>query len=300
MSYTNLDPGNYKLLLKSTNNEGTWNPVPKVLSIYIKPPFWKTAWFISLALLMSILSVSLIIRALISRKYKKIIAQLEREKEVRLAKESTREQISRDLHDDVATTLNSISLYLKTFKSRVEQNPEIVAGSIDKLDRLSEQAKESMEEVVWSLSPKNNSLASLMSRMEDVGAEICYQNSIVFEFTKSVEDSNETITEDIRKNTYLIFKEFINNSVKHSGASKIKLDFSGNLRSFSMKISDNGRGFDLNNAVAKTVGGNGLENIRKRAELMNAGISFFSIPDQGTFLEISLTQMGHGGVMKRM
>ncbi len=298
LSYTNLDPGNYKLLLKSTNNEGTWNPVPKVLSIYIKPPFWKTAWFISLALLMSILSVSLIIRALISRKYKKIIAQLEREKELRLAKESTREQISRDLHDDVATTLNSISLYLKTFRIRAEKNPEIVAGSIEKLDQLSEQAKESMEEVVWSLSPKNNSLSSLISRIEDMAAEICYQNSILLEFNKSVEDADESIDEAVRKNIYLIFKEFINNSVKHSEASKIKLSFSGSHQTLKMKISDNGKGFDFQNIKSKSVGGNGLTNIRKRAELLNAEISFASVPGEGTFLEIELTQMSHSGEAK--
>jgi len=142
ISYTNLDPGHYKLFLKSTNSEGMWNPNPKILTINIKPPFWKTFWFSGFSVIVFSLVLILIIRAVISKKYKKIILELERQKELQLVKENTREQISRDLHDDVATTLNSISLYLKTIKFRAGKNPEMVNESIEKLDRLSEQAKE--------------------------------------------------------------------------------------------------------------------------------------------------------------
>jgi len=150
-----------------------------------------------------------------------------------------------------------------------------------------------MEEVVWSLSPKNDSLSSLISRIEDAAADLCFQNNIYLEFSSDLTEQTRTISESERKNVYLIFKEFLNNSIKHAEPSKIELSFKKNNNKLIMKISDDGKGFDIESIKNKSFGGNGLNNFKKRAELINAEMYFESKPGKGTTIEIKLAQMSH-------
>ncbi len=57
-TYTNIDPGNYKLRIKSSNSDGVWNDKETTLFISITPPFWATWWFRSLAIICLIATVS--------------------------------------------------------------------------------------------------------------------------------------------------------------------------------------------------------------------------------------------------
>jgi ligand-binding sensor domain-containing protein len=61
-TYTNLDPGNYTLLIRGSNSDGYWNPVETSISVSIVPPFWKTAWFIFLSVAIALILFSLAIR----------------------------------------------------------------------------------------------------------------------------------------------------------------------------------------------------------------------------------------------
>jgi len=288
ISYTNLDPGDYRLLIRSTNREGKWNPVPKVLTITIRPPFWKTAWFRSATGLLILAGLYLSIRFFTERKYRKILADLERERELMAVREATREQISRDLHDDVATTLSSISLYLKTRKLKSGGKPDPDEAFINRLDQLSDQARGAMEEVVWALSPRHDSLGALVTRLEETAAEACFQAGLRLEFSADILDAEEKIGEKIRKNVYLVFKETVSNSIRHSGAETISCRIAGSSETLELEISDDGKGFDPEAASRRSIGGNGLGNIRKRAGILGAELTLRSEPGKGTTLRLKL------------
>lgn len=288
ISYTNLDPGGYRLLIRSTNREGRWNPVPKVLTITIHPPFWKTIWFRSASGLLILAGLYLAYRFFSERKYRKILAEVERERELLAVREATREQISRDLHDDVATTLSSISLYLKTRKLKSGKMSESDDAFVDRLDHLSDQARGAMEEVVWALSPRHDSLGALVTRMQETAAEACFQAGLHLEFSAEIRDTEEKIGEKIRKNVYLVFKEAVSNSIRHSGAGTISCRIAGSAETLELEISDDGKGFDPEAAYPRSVGGNGLGNIRKRAGILGAELTLRSEPGKGTTLRLQL------------
>ena len=293
VTYTHLEPGNYVFKVKSTNTDGRWNSESKSIQLIVKPPFWKTWWFFLINGLMIAGSFAGTIRYISIRNLKKKIGQLEQERELRETREKTKEKIARDLHDDVSTTLSSMSLYLESAKNKIKSNPETSQQILEKLQTLSSQAKESMEEVVWSLSPKNDTLINLMNRMKDTAAELCLENGIQFETNQESDEKDYVISETVRKNIYLIFKEVINNSLKHSGASKISLFCGTEKENFYLTIKDDGTGTELSGKTEKSKGGNGLLNIKKRAQELNAELNIISSPNEGMSVEIriEITQM---------
>jgi ligand-binding sensor domain-containing protein/anti-sigma regulatory factor (Ser/Thr protein kinase) len=76
-TYTNLDPGEYTLILKGSNSDGVWNPLERSLKITIIPPFWRTTWFIALSVIIIILTIFFIVRTLLINQQRK--AQREKE-----------------------------------------------------------------------------------------------------------------------------------------------------------------------------------------------------------------------------
>ena len=293
VTYTHLEPGNYVFKVKSTSADGKWNPESKNILITVKPPFWKTWWFFLVNGILAAVSFAGTVRYISIRKLKRKIGQLEQERKMRETREKTKERIARDLHDDVSTTLSSMSLYLETAKSKIKSNPETAFPVLEKLQALASQAKDSMEEVVWSLSPKNDTLFNLINRMKDTAAELCLENGIQFETNPETIERDFVITETARKNIYLIFKEVVSNSLKHSGAAKISLFTGIENGIFYLLIKDDGSGTDLTGKTEKPKGGNGLLNIRKRAEELNANLKMISQLNEGMSVEIriGITQM---------
>ena len=87
-----------------------------------------------------------------------------------------------------------------------------------------------------------------------------------------------------RKNLYLIFKEATNNLVKYAGASQARFRIEGNEGRLVMQIADNGKGFDSDRETA----GNGLKNMKKRAQEIGAILKIDSIPGSGTTIQLEM------------
>ncbi|MEO7263400.1 MAG: two-component regulator propeller domain-containing protein, partial [Ferruginibacter sp.] len=101
VNYTNLDPGEYIFQVKASNNDGIWNETPTKIHLIITPPFWQTWWFRTLILL----SVGSMVYGIYRFRLREVM---------RL--QNIRNKISGDLHDDIGSTLNSISVYSEVAK----------------------------------------------------------------------------------------------------------------------------------------------------------------------------------------
>ncbi len=241
-SYTNLDPGRYVFNLKCANPDGFWSR-PISLVIVINPPFWQTWWFIAL----TITIVALI--AYYIHNYR--LAQS-------LKIERLRNKIASDLHDEVGSSLTRVSLY-----SDLLQNEPVGEGQKDYLTRISALSREmvsTMSDIVWSIDNQSDTAGALLIRMKDFATEVLQAKSIPFEFKITSLPENATMDPGLRQNIYMIFKEAINNIIKHASADHVSIEIN-NAPMFRMIIADNGKGF----SAERPTRGNGLRNMEKRA-----------------------------------
>lgn len=194
--------------------------------------------------------------------------------------EKVRNQISRDLHDDMGSALSSINILSQV--ALTEQN----GNTQNYLKRIGDQSARMMEDMgdmVWSINPRNDSIQQVITRMREFATEILESKNISYYFDEIIRD-NLILTAEQRKNLFLIFKEAINNVAKYSGATRVEILLNQQSNSLLLKIKDNGRGFD----EQKVKAGNGLRNQRERATEINAKLTVKSTEDQGTEVILEL------------
>lgn len=291
--YTNIDPGEYVFLVKGSNNDDVWNEAGATLRIIVSPPWWATFWFRGIAALLFLGMIIGAVRYTAYRKYQKQITELEKQKAVMEERQKTRDRIARDLHDDLASTVGSAGLFIETAKRTLAGNIEQTKEYLNKTSSLLNEAEEAMSDIVWSVSPKHDTLQSLVTRMRLVTKDLCGMNGIqcAMEVNGTIEIP---LADDMRRGLYLIFKEAVNNCIKHAAAKKVIIGVGVSSRQITLTIADDGKGFSMESPAEK-IGGNGMHNMRKRAEEIGAEFSIFSEIGKGTtiVLKKEMTQMSY-------
>lgn len=219
----------------------------------------------------------------------KIIAEqknqlLKRETEARLAVEKTRMHIAINLHDDVGSVLSSMSVYGEAAQRAIAAGDNVKAGLyIEKIGQNARETMTSMSDIVWAINPVNDNGEKLFNKMESFAASLLESKQIEFAFSVEPSFLKEDFIITVRQNLLLIFKEVINNSLKHSGAKKVWADVIKQNNLLIMRITDNGKGIDED----KRGQGNGLRNIHSRAAELN-GTANISSNANGTLVEVRI------------
>ncbi len=196
--------------------------------------------------------------------------------------ERMRNQIARDLHDDMGSTLSSINLI-----SQVALKEDSSSGQTKYFKRIVDQSAkmmESMSDMVWSINPDNDTLQKTVIKMKEFSAEILEPKNIGYQFHVDERLNDFALDVARRKNLFLIFKETINNAAKYSESTFININISQTVNELLLTIRDNGKGFDTN--MAST--GNGLRNMNERANEVGASLKFESTQGLGTTLALAL------------
>jgi len=183
-----------------------------------------------------------------------------------------REKLSRDLHDDLASTLGSISIYAETFKAMKEPSPTDFKKLSVKIAGLTQSALQSISDIIWMTSPLNDSLQSLVSKTSNYMLEILTDNKINFISDIVIPDDPIILQEKLRNDAFLILKEGLHNIIRHSGAGNVA--FSSRLAEnmCTMHLKDDGVGIADPGQGKKRSHGHGLGNMRRRAQ--ESGIVF--------------------------
>jgi signal transduction histidine kinase len=105
--------------------------------------------------------------------------------------------------------------------------------------------------------------------MKDFALSTCEQTNIKVQFNLNVEDPKRKIKPLFRQNLYLIFKEAVNNALRHSGADMIIISIFQSGEHLKLQIRDNGKGL---HDKKFNLGGNGLLNMELRAKRMNGAL----------------------------
>jgi signal transduction histidine kinase len=291
--YTNLNDGEYLFRVRATNADGILGTKELLVRVVIIPPVWKRWWFIVSIFLLLAGAAAGIIRWYFSRKIKKQLERYERERERLEERMKTRDKIARDLHDDLASTVGSAGFYVETAKRTLTENSAQSREYLEKTSAILIEAEEAMSDIVWSVSPKNDTVQSLTTRIRVVTADLCRANGIGS--AVDVQGNGDIpLSDDVRRGFYLIFKEVLNNALKHSRASMITLFITSENDRLMLRIQDNGSGFDPS-LQTESLGGNGMQNIRKRADEIRAELRIDSVIGSGTSVTVEkeLTHLGH-------
>lgn len=207
------------------------------------------------------------------------------EKKLSLIEERLR--ISRELHDDLGSTLSSISVYSDVAKNRALKN----AGNEEVLNKISYASRDlidKMSDIVWSLNPGNETVDQLKNRMLAFAAMILSPNGISFRFDFDEDLLPMILSPEKRKNLFLIFKEAIHNIVKHAKATNVLVSLHKTGNGMHLIVSDDGIGFPaLKNGNG--LGGNGLHNLKSRAADIGGELKLTSNSPNGAVVSIQFS-----------
>ncbi|HVX25361.1 MAG TPA: two-component regulator propeller domain-containing protein [Parafilimonas sp.] len=267
-NYSNLSPGTYTFMVKAANNNNVWNNKGASLIIVISPPFWQTWWFIIACIILTCIIIYAMYRYRLN---------------AALRVERLRTRISTDLHDDIGSTLSSISIL-----SDMVMNDSLNGNSKEMLHEIKENSvnlMEKMDDIVWSINPRNDSLEKLLLRIKHFAAQLFEAKNIDYEIDISEHIHSFKLPMEIRQHLYLMIKEAINNIIKHSACTQANISIKHVHDNLLIKIYDNGKGFNTN----KVSYGNGLINLKERAEAIHANLSVQSNnKTEGTQIKIEL------------
>lgn len=262
-----LAPGSYIIHVRALSGSGVWsNEI--VLPITIRKPFWQTGWFIALC----VLAFAGILYLL----YRYRINQL---KKVQIM----RNNISRNLHDDIGASLSNINI-LNELAKRNTGNPEKSREYLDKAGEDIQRISESLSDIVWNINTKYDDLQNLFVRMKRYAADMMDGKNIRYEMEFPADAEKINLPMDQRRNLYLVFKEAINNLVKYSKTGNAIVSVTADKKKIILLIKDFGAGFNLNEAAY----GNGIANMHQRAAASNARLEIKSAPGLGTEIKLEM------------
>ncbi|MCX6169797.1 MAG: triple tyrosine motif-containing protein [Ignavibacteriales bacterium] len=265
VNYSNLSPGEYIFRVRGSNNDGAWNNDGAKIFIKIFPPIWMRWWFITVVLSF----IAFLIFYLSTVRFRSL-----------LAIEKLKGKLAADLHDNVGSGLTEISILSELTSQKINNAED---GSSQNLSAISEKARQlidSMSDIVWMVNPQRDSFHHLIMRLKDTYSDLLYSSEISFRTINLEKLSSLKLPMEYKQNMYLIFKEGINNAIKHSKCKKIVLEADLNKDTIVMVLKDDGLGFDVENAKL----GNGLLNMRKRADSIGCELIIDS-SEEGTSLK---------------
>lgn len=267
--FSGLSSGHYIFRVKAVGPDGATSAKVTELKIFIRPPFWRTGWFISVVLTV----IALIVHGFYRMRLNKIIAV-----------EKIRNRVARDLHDDMGSTLSTINILSSMAKAKLHTDTNKAGEFINKISDNSQRMMEAISDIVWAIKPSNDSMAKVVARMREFANNIFEARDIELEFKADEAVNDVRIDMEGRRDFFLVFKEAVNNAAKYSKCTLASVEVLVKNNALLLKVIDNGAGFDVTRADS----GNGLGNMQKRAASLGGKLHIVSTADSGTTVSLTV------------
>ncbi|MBX7041730.1 MAG: hypothetical protein K1X85_02410 [Ignavibacteria bacterium] len=277
-----LDAGTYEIVVKVAEPGGSSYESPISLKIIVAPPFYQTLPFYIICTALLAATAYGAHRVNANRKVRRAL-------EIEHAREEEREKIryeaSRDYHDELGHKLTRISIYSRNLLREIEAQKASISKELHKIMETSASLKESARDLIWSMDPGEDTLYDLAVRIKDFAENLLHEKGIGLQ-ASGISESMKTVYlgMDVKRNLLLIAKEAVNNSVKYSEASQMKIEFGSLHDPFTMKLTDDGIGFDEDAGRE----GFGIRSMKARAARIGAAILISGRSGNGTSVEVSL------------
>jgi ligand-binding sensor domain-containing protein/signal transduction histidine kinase len=290
VNYPNLPPGPYRFFVRAVSAEGSLSQSPAMVSFRVLPPVWQRWWFVLMALILIAIPTMAVARY--RHQQMKAVREAEeasrKSREERLIElEQVRRRIATDLHDDIGSSLSQVYLLSEVVRQRVGPDDSQVTEPLAMISSASEEMVSSMSDIVWAINPQKDHLSDLILRMRRFASDTFATRDIAFRFSAPDAypdaDMDVRLGANIRREVFLIFKESVNNLVKHSGCTEAEIEFQMTDGSLLLRVSDNGKGFD----ASRDSDGHGLVSMRERATSIGGQFDLVSAAGRGTIVTFS-------------
>lgn len=268
-NYTQLAPGTYEFRVNAADALGHWSRFVKTIRIEITPPWWRTWWFY---LLVTIASLSGIYGL-----YRYRLAQV-------LKLQNLRNNIARDLHDEVGSSISTIAIYSKLVLQQVEDASFTSEPLLVKITEQASEIMESMSDIVWSINTKNDAFDKIFIRMREHAFQLFETKGYTLHFDFDENLHRAKLNMEKRRDFYLIYKEALNNIAKYANGQNVWVSLHLKNSVIDLIVRDDGQGFDLSAVRNKS---NGLGNMNYRAAALKGTLRIVSAPNAGTTLYLS-------------
>ena len=273
-----LDDGAHSISVRARLPGGPWSD-PLTTRVEVPPPWWARPGVIFGGSLLAVIGLVLFLRQYERARYKKRLAAVHEE----MALNEERRRIAADVHDDLGADLSKLLLQVRRVGTTPDDHElrvsEGVMAAINKID-----------EIIWSLDPKRDSLEGTLNFIERYAMELCEVNGLAFRTTAQLPDGEIALTAFERREVFLIAKEAIRNVAKHAAATTLSLHAALEGEVVVISISDDGIGMDPDH---KSGGRNGSSNMRERASRLGGVLFVRSMDPKGTRVELHFPPKNH-------
>ncbi|MCB9251597.1 MAG: hypothetical protein H6605_03975 [Flavobacteriales bacterium] len=286
-TFTNLNPGNYVLEIRSANNSGYWNTKARQLKIIILPPWYRSTWAYFLYILLILFILTVLFRLRLNALRRKINL----ENKIKEAKETEREQFRKksaaDFHDEAGNKITKINLLTGLARSQASNNTEL-SNYLIRIEQNAAQLSSSMRDFIWVLDPDKDSLFDTILRIQDFG-NVLFQDSAMSFKSDRVSDNfkNINLNMESRRAIIQIFKEAMHNSLKHSNGNSVLFQFVLKNSKLECSLQDNGSyNWKKDQKGSESYG---LNIMNERADKIGANLWIDFIPSKGTRVNLKFT-----------
>jgi signal transduction histidine kinase len=261
--YNHLLPGSYHFHVSACNNDGVWNESGTAVTLLLLPHYWQTWWFRPSLLAAGAVLLTLLYRMRVAR-----LRELER----------LRIEIAANLHDDVGARLTKVAMITELADHQTGA-AEPSKPHIRAIARTTREVIQAMDEIVWTINPKNDTLENLANYIFQYAQEYFQNTTVRCRLDMPAQLPDRPISTEIRHNLFMAVKEALNNVLKHAAANEVRITLAILPPYLRLTIIDNGRGFLPDQTRP---GGNGLRNMKSRLEKLGGHMTLESTPGTGT------------------
>lgn len=193
--------------------------------------------------------------------------------------EAERKRIAGDLHDELGPMLSAIKLQI----NHLEPNTEIETAALTTSSTQIDSIIQRFREISYDLLPNTLVRKGFVKATEEFISKLKPLHPLVIKF--NAEEISLTTKNEI--NLYRIVQEIIQNTLKHSRATELNIDFTKTNKTILLTTKDNGVGFSY---VEKSIAqkGVGLLSLQSRAELLSTQLQVITAPGSGTIFNIHI------------
>ncbi|EEF63042.1 sensor histidine kinase [Pedosphaera parvula] len=252
------------------------------------PPWWTLRRVLWIATALGFVTLAAfswvaVLRRRVTERTRELEVQIQKRQaaERRREIEQERARVAHDLHDDLGSGLTEVNMLTTLVKSSTTSADE-KERYLGDLSETARRMVNSLDEIVWAVNPRNDTIASLASYFGSYAQRFLDLASVACGLDIAEDLPEHPLDPKFRQELFFAFKEALTNVVRHAGATQVWLRISVRADNLLVEVSDNGLGFDLRERQA---GSDGLTNMNERMKSLGGQCEIKTTPQKGTSIQ---------------
>ena len=280
--YTNLSPRDYRFRVEARAEDGTWNTSAADWAFRVQPAIYQTGWFYAFWAVVIVACTVLVWRfrlALIRRQFSLALAE--------------RARLSREIHDTLLQSLVGVALQFDGIANALGPSSVNAREQLTRVRRQVEAYIREARQSIWDLRSPILETHDLDAALRAFAKDLIGDEPI--RFTSVVTGNDDARAPKIDNQLLRIGQEAITNAVRHSGARRIHMEITFGADAVTLRIDDDGCGFEGERSANDEDGHYGLTTMKERAEEVGGTLAIRTTAGKGTSIEAVIPLSGDAG-----